>query len=93
MDVDALEQLMLAMGLDRPGAKERMRAIAHWVNRIKKEGSYSTNIPKEISALEKLRDMGIIHTEWKGGEVMAALTAKGKRLDKDFFQKGYYIRA
>lgn len=92
MDLESLEMMLVKIGVPVGKTKPQVRAIAHWVNMIRNTDGYATGNPKDMTSLEKLRDMGLIDMKWHEGDVIATLTPKGKELDKVFFQTGYYVR-
>jgi len=92
MDLDTFETMLMNTGIPRIKTKPYMRIVAHWINRVRNSGPYATGSPKDIASLKKLSEFGLVRLEWNGSEAVATLTEKGRKLDKEFFKAGYYIR-
>lgn len=90
MDVDSLERILQEMTGEK-NVKPMMRKIAHWTKSVKNQGTYIAVDPRDVSAIEKLRPLGIFSVTAAGGVVRVSLSEKGSQLSDDFYRKAYYV--
>ena len=98
MNVDELDQVMRGM-IGSKDRKQPMRAISHWIKRIKdsKNGEYIMFDEVELNSLLKLQELKLVTItggtkDEKIGVVHVKLTESGSDLYKDFFKTGYFLK-
>ena len=98
MNVDELDQVMRGM-IGSKDTKQPMRAISHWIKRIKdsKNGEYIMFDEVELNSLLKLQELKLVTItggtkDEKIGVVHVKLTESGSDLYKDFFKTGYFLK-
>lgn len=84
----------------RDDNKQQMRAIAHWLNRIKNSdnGIYRCWNEDEVPSLTKVERMKLItltegDSDEKIGTVHARLTRDGEQLLDEFTHAGFFMKA
>lgn len=97
MNVDELDQVMRGL-TGKKDTKNQLRAISHWIKKIKDSKDFMTYEESEISSLQKLQELKLVEIkEGEKGErintVHVTLTESGQQLYKDFFKTGYFLKA
>ncbi len=73
-------------------AYKTLDRISHWMEKLKFEKIYTTNIQTEVLALKKLESLGLIKLKGKGTTVEAGLTADGEDIHKEMIARGFYLK-
>ena len=97
MNVDELDQVMRGL-TGKKDTKNHLRAVSHWIKKIKDSRDFTTYDDSEIKSLIKLQELKLIEIKEGSNEerintVHVTLTESGQQLYKDFFKTGYFLKA
>lgn len=80
----------LELQMDEPKARDSLNRFSHWITAIFQAKEYVTSNPKDVTMLERLKDLNIISLRVEKSQYIAELTSVGRKLYQDFYAHGYY---
>lgn len=99
MKIDEIKKILGEM-TGRQDNDKRVRAIAHWLERVRTSdgGVYRCYDEEEVPSLMRLAEMGLLslnegERSEKIGTVHAKLTHSGEELCKEFAAAGFFVKA
>lgn len=85
MKIDELQKI-----LDKMHSGHNTRMVAHWLKHVFDNSDSLYKDEKDIAALKRIEEIGLLETKQKDSTVQAKLTESGKELHREFLWQGWY---
>ena len=85
MKIDELNKV-----LEKMHSLHNARMVAHWLKHVFDNDNQAYTDERDIAALKRIEEIGLLETKQKDGSITAKLTESGKELQREFLWQGWY---
>ncbi len=85
MKIDELNKV-----LEKMHSLHNARMVAHWLKHVSDNDEAIYKDEKDVAALKRIEELGLLETKQKDSAVEAKLTESGKELHREFLWQGWY---